>query len=160
MHFKPHRRSTLTCFDNYYIPRICAFHYSLDREFEKFIQWMKKWCKRTQNTFLDIHSARIHYPQSSMVNTQDTHCVLNVLQCNIERLRCLKQIHQDVLVKERWRVVVAPGVGSAHPKGSWADPENFLKHMKHGLVSTLKVGWGGLSPPRRKFLAPPLMKRL
>ncbi len=43
-------------------------------------------------------------------------------------------------------LVVAAGVGSAHP-------ENFVKHMKQGLVSVLKVGWGGLSPLGGKFLA-------
>jgi hypothetical protein len=94
--------STLTRFDNYCLPRICTFHYSLDREFDEFIQRMKKLCKRTQNTFLDIRSARIHYPQSSMYNIQDTHRLLNILKCNIERLRDLKQIHQDVLVKKSY----------------------------------------------------------
>jgi hypothetical protein len=93
--------TTLTRFDNYCIPRICTLYYSLDREFDEFIQRMKKLCKRTQNTFLDIRSARIHYPQSSMDNIQDTHRSLNILKCNIERLRDLKQIHQDLLVKNK-----------------------------------------------------------
>jgi hypothetical protein len=94
--------STLTRFDNYCIPRICTFSYSLNREFDEFIQRMKKLCKRTQNIFLDIRSARIHYPQSSMYNVQDTHRSLNILKCNIERLRDLKKIHQDVLVKKKF----------------------------------------------------------
>jgi hypothetical protein len=49
-------------------------------------------------------------------------------------------------------LVAAPGVdwvGSAHP-------ENFLKHVKNFLVSGLKLELGGLSPPGREFLAPPL----
>ncbi|CAF0806698.1 unnamed protein product [Adineta steineri] len=57
---------------------------------------MKKLCKRTQNTFLDIRSARIHYPESKMFNIPDTYRLLNILKCNIERLRDLKQIHQDL----------------------------------------------------------------
>ncbi len=55
-----------------------------------------------------------------------------------------------------WRRHGWAGVGSAQPKGSWALSENFLKHMKEGLVSALKVLFGGLSPPGTKFLAPPL----
>ena len=92
--------TTLTRFDRYCVPRVCAFYYSLDREFEEFVLRMKKLCKRTQNTFLDIRSARIHYPQSSMFNIPDTHRSLDVLKCNIERLRDLKQIHQDLFVSE------------------------------------------------------------
>ncbi|CAF0755424.1 unnamed protein product [Adineta steineri] len=87
---------TLTRFDNYCVPHTCAFYYSLNREYEEFIERMKKLCKRTQNTFLDIRSARIHYPESKMFNIPDTYRLLNILKCNIERLRNLKQIHQDL----------------------------------------------------------------
>ena len=90
--------TTLTRFDHYWVPRVCALYYSLDREFEEFVLRMKKLCKRTQNTFLDIRSARIHYPQSGMFNIPDTHRSLNIFKCNIERLRDLKKIHQDLLV--------------------------------------------------------------
>jgi hypothetical protein len=90
--------TTLTRFDRYCVPRVCAFYYSLDREFEEFVLRMRKLCKRTQNTFLDIRSARIHYPQSGMFNIPDTHRSLDVLKCNVERLRDLKQIHQDLFV--------------------------------------------------------------
>lgn len=95
--------ATLTRFDRYCVPPVCAFYYSLDREYEEFIQRMKKLCKRTQTTFLDIRSARIHYAQSSMYNTPETHRSLATFQCNIERLRDLKQIHQDLWVKRRWQ---------------------------------------------------------
>jgi hypothetical protein len=88
--------ATLTRFDRYCVPPVCAFYYSLDREYEEFIQRMKKLCKRTQATFLDIRSARIHYAQSSMYNIPETHRSLATFQCNIERLRDLKQIHQDL----------------------------------------------------------------
>ena len=88
--------ATLTRFDNFCLPRVCAFHYSLDREYEDFVDQMRKLCKRTQTTFLDIRSARIHFPQSSMYNTPETQRTLNVFQCNIERLRDLKKIHQDL----------------------------------------------------------------
>ncbi|CAF1216588.1 unnamed protein product [Adineta ricciae] len=88
--------TTLTRFDHYCVPRVCALYYSLDREFEEFVLRMKKLCKRTQNTFLDIRSARIHYPQSGMFNIPDTHRSLNIFKCNIERLRDLKKIHQDL----------------------------------------------------------------
>lgn len=88
--------NTLTRFDRYCVPRVCAFYYSLDREFEEFVLRMKKLCRRTQNAFLDIRSARIHYPQSSMFNIPDTHRSLDVLKCNVERLRDLKQIHLDL----------------------------------------------------------------
>ncbi len=49
-------------------------------------------------------------------------------------------------------------MGSAHPKGRWVHSRNFLKYVKQCFVSGLKLGLGGLSPPRRKFLAPPLVK--
>jgi hypothetical protein len=49
------------------------------------------------------------------------------------------------------QLVALPVVGSAHP-------ENFLKYVKQSFVSALKVGWGGLSSPGRKFLAPPLLR--
>ncbi|UJR28293.1 hypothetical protein I4U23_009541 [Adineta vaga] len=88
--------TTLTRFDRFCVPRVCAFYYSLDREFEEFVLRMKKLCKRTQSTFLDIRSARIHYPQSNMFNIPDTHRSLNIFKCNIERLRDLKKIHQDL----------------------------------------------------------------
>ena len=53
-------------------------------------------------------------------------------------------------VKKCLLLVAAPEVGSGHP-------ENFLKQLKQGLVAASETGWGGLSPPERKFLAPPLL---
>jgi hypothetical protein len=50
--------------------------------------------------------------------------------------------------------------GLSSPSRNWAHPENFLKHMKHGLVSALKVGWGRQNPPWRKFLEPSLLTTL
>ena len=88
--------STLTRFDSYCIPRVCGFYYSLDREYDEFTRRMKKLCRRTQNTFLDIRSARIHFADSSMSNIPETHRSLAVFKCNIERLRDLKEIHLDL----------------------------------------------------------------
>ncbi len=48
-------------------------------------------------------------------------------------------------------------VTSGGARGGLAHPENLLKRMKQGLVSALKMRWGELSPPGRKFLAPPLL---
>ena len=88
--------STFKRLQGFCVPRVCAFHYSLDREYDEFVQQMKKLCQRTRTTFLDIRSARIHFPRSSMSNLPETARSLNVFQCNIERLRDLKQIHQDL----------------------------------------------------------------
>jgi hypothetical protein len=87
---------TMQRFNNYCLPRLCTFHYSLDREYDEFIQRMRKLCQRTRATFLDMRSARIHSPQLTMSNIAHTNRLVNIFKCNIDRLKDLKDIHRTM----------------------------------------------------------------
>ena len=49
-----------------------------------------------KRTFLDMRVARIHFSDGKMMCLPVTRRLIDVFKCNINRLRDLKQIHQDI----------------------------------------------------------------
>jgi len=49
-----------------------------------------------KRTFLDLRVARIHYSNGRMMNLPVIRRSIDVFKCNINRLRDLKEIHQDI----------------------------------------------------------------
>ena len=49
-----------------------------------------------KRTFLDIRVARIHYTNGRMMSLPITRRSIEILKCNINRLRDLKEIHQEI----------------------------------------------------------------
>ncbi|CAM4925923.1 unnamed protein product [Rotaria socialis] len=88
--------NTLQRFSSFCVPRACAFHYNLDTEFDNFVQKMRLLCALTKRTFVDMRLTRIHFPDGKMINLPVARRSIDIFKCNINRLRDLKQIHQDI----------------------------------------------------------------
>ncbi|CAF2440221.1 unnamed protein product [Rotaria sp. Silwood2] len=88
--------NTLQRFSGFCVPRTCAFYYNLDSEFDNFVQKMRLLCSLTKRTFLDMRIARNHFTNAKMMNLPVIHRSIDIFKCNINRLRDLKQIHQDI----------------------------------------------------------------
>ncbi|CAF0907266.1 unnamed protein product [Rotaria sordida] len=86
----------LQAFSGFCVPRTCAFYYNLDTDFDNFVQKMRLLCALTKQTFLDIRIARNHFSDAKMMNLPIVHRSIDIFKCNINRLRDLKQIHQDI----------------------------------------------------------------
>ncbi|CAF1357185.1 unnamed protein product [Rotaria magnacalcarata] len=88
--------NTLQRFSRFCVPRACAYHYNLDTEFDNFVRKMRLLCALTKRTFVDMRLARIHIPDGKMTNLPVVRRSIDIFKCNINRLRDLKQIHQDI----------------------------------------------------------------
>ncbi|CAF0891201.1 unnamed protein product [Adineta steineri] len=88
--------NTLKRFTSFCVPRACAFYYNLDTEFDNFVQKMRLLCSLAKRTFLDMRVTRIQSSDGRMMSLPVTRRSIDIFKCNINRLRDLKQIHQDI----------------------------------------------------------------
>ncbi|UJR27078.1 hypothetical protein I4U23_008380 [Adineta vaga] len=85
--------NTLQRFTDFSIPRTCAFYYNLDKEFDNVVQKMRLLCG------LGIENGKKlfdNYIYSKLLNLPIIRRSMNVFKCNINRLRDLKEIHQNI----------------------------------------------------------------
>ncbi|CAF1245024.1 unnamed protein product [Adineta ricciae] len=88
--------NTMQRFSGFCLPRTCVFYYNLDAEFDNFVQNMRTLCALAKRTFLDIRVTRIHASDSKMMSLPIIRRSIGVFKCNINRLRDLKRLHQDI----------------------------------------------------------------